>query len=732
MDITLYEKVNKQKLNEVLVCDNIPGDNIEWKQKLKTLLTILNKKKLNKQGIEVKYKQKYKYGRYNTNCGLQLIQKDIRKYISGEFYYDLDFVNCHPVILNQLLKNNNAELCFKNNIVNEAMSYLDEYIINRESFLKTNNLTKIDIIKMINNEEFTSKPILKQIHNQIYTELLPVLIKNNKQVYTRIKRERIKDKKDYNHNGSFIAHYLQNIENNMLMILYNRLNEKGFIVGSLMFDGLLVESNNVDVNELKKELDECKKLIKENLGYDIDIVFKSTETDWIPNIPEMVNLNETELNYEDTYNPKTNINLYTNCFKEDIDGKKYIDEDEFIKLVKYLNRYICMVNKPKCFGWRDNVSDNFVLIKSLPLDRIRRGLGVNLNWLDSDIALKYDKFDFIVDESELKPGIYNTYTRPKMIKIEDSLENISPKFYEYLKVMSDSNSLIFEYLINYISKMFQVGMTKQTLVLMGEKGTGKSSFGDILATLIGYEYYTKVDDITHLSNNFNSIFEKSIITVIEEVVSNAGEYHSVQSKLKSLTTDKPIRIEKKGIDSYMSSSNNNFIICTNECNPVKITKDNRRYMVIKMPNTLQNNNIFFRDLKLEVKENIEKIRYYFYKYKYIEDLNSIRPTTDAEKELMELNKSPVQEFLVEYDYKDIPLSIVYEYYREFCKNNNYKSTSSKYFSTELKKFGLETIRIYNKKTKTKDRYIIKIDEFGDNVITEIDKDSETSDYNIDL
>ena len=74
---------------------------------------------------------------------------------------------------------------------------------------------------MINNEN-CSKDYFKPIHNQIYKELLPNLVKNNKMLFTRIKNQR-KKKKDYNHNGSFLSQYLQNIENDMLQVLYNYL-----------------------------------------------------------------------------------------------------------------------------------------------------------------------------------------------------------------------------------------------------------------------------------------------------------------------------------------------------------------------------------------------------------------------------------------------------------------------------------------------------------------------------
>ena len=37
--------------------------------------------------------------------GLQGFPREIRKYLSNEFYVDLDIVNCHPVIIENVLRN---------------------------------------------------------------------------------------------------------------------------------------------------------------------------------------------------------------------------------------------------------------------------------------------------------------------------------------------------------------------------------------------------------------------------------------------------------------------------------------------------------------------------------------------------------------------------------------------------------------------------------------------------
>ena len=120
--------------------------------------------------------------------------------------------------------------------------------------------------------------------------------------------------------------------------------------------------------------------------------------------------------------------------------------------------------------------------------------------------------------------------------------------------------------------------------------------------LVGEKYTCKIEDIKRLDNKFNVFLKSSILCNVEEVVCNAGDYHSVQSKLKSLITENTMMIEPKGVDSYMIDVSCNFIISTNENNPVKITEDNRRFCVLDFSNARRNDSEFFGNLETVIRE----------------------------------------------------------------------------------------------------------------------------------
>jgi hypothetical protein len=707
MDITLNEKVDKVKLMEVIQCDNIPFekcDDLTWREDFKKTLKTYYKKHNGSKGTQVRYKQTDKYGRFNASCGLQSFQKDVRKYISGDYYIDLDFINCHPVILNQLLKSNNSKLTSTKIVKQPGFSLLEQYVKDRPTYLEKHKISKTDVIKLLYSET-CSKTFFKDIHAQIYQELIPELTKQNKTLLARIKAKRKKDKKDYNHLGSFLSSYLQNIENDMLQSLYNSLNKKGFRVGSLMFDGLMVEKiDNETEQELRAILPELVENIREETGYSINIDFKSTKTDWIPNVP----IAEPTKEVDKEIPTKFSIEKWKQLSKVQESserGMMVINPEKLEEFVEYTNNFVCLFERPHCYGWRDRTNEDFDMRH---WGAIENRTGKNMKfWLESDLKLQYKKAVFIVDESDTKEleGNYNKYKRPAHKVFDGNIEEILPTYFDFIKrIISDNCPEKYRYYTNRLAKMVQKGRSEQLLVLMGDKGIGKSSENDITAQIIGREYSQIVSDINQVSSNFNSLFEKSIVTSIEEIVTNAGDYHSVQSKLKSLVTEPYHKIEKKGIDSYMAPNHNNFTLNTNGENPVHVTKDNRRNAIFKVSNAEQNNNVYFKKLKEEVAENIEYLRHYYYTIPFIDNLNSIRPVTKEEIEMMDLNKQAVEIYIEDDLILDKPetlFSSVYNRYKDYCKENSYKVQQNKYFSQTLKRYGLETY----KKGRRKDVYI---------------------------
>ena len=695
--ITLYEKINRDRLEEVLLCSNIfetsdGDDDIEdleqEEMKMKTMLETFFRMTETPKGIKINYTQKFGYGRFSSKNGLQRCKKNIRCYIAGEEYLDLDIENCHPVLLSQLCRIKKID----------CGDQLREYVADKNGFIQKYKLkNKKTFIAMMNNS-ILYDDTFKETHDIIYNYLFPVLQKENKALYNRVKKEKMKSNKENpNVEGAFISLYLQNLENKILQVILPFLGSKGFVVGVMMYDGCMIEKNDAFDDEVMRE---CETHIKEQTGYSIRLTLKSTETPWRPIIEQGQILHEEP---PEKFSNEKFDRLAYDMYERDNDGKQTgeINTILYKRFVKYVNKFACRFEDPHCYGWREYSNSFFRMRKYNDIKDIIPSSKELTLWKKNDLQLKYAGMVFAVDKNdprleggEFKTPAYNRYIRPPTEPYDGDIETICPTFFYFLRdIICGCDEKLYVYLIHYISKMIQVGFTKQILVLMGEMGVGKGTFCEILTMLIGgIQYCNTINDIQRLENKFNAYSQTSILTIIEEVVSNAGDFHRINNILKSLATEKNTMIEKKGFDSFMDESNNNIVINSNHSNPIHLNNQNRRAGVLYVPTTVKKNYVFFNKLRKEAEDNIVYLRHYFNTFDYTEDLNSIRPTTEAEIGIQQINKSPIElfvedELVLKGDTND-PYrrsSYIYEFYKDFCFTKGYKKVNEKIFKVEMER-----------------------------------------------
>ena len=88
---------------------------------------------------KITYNKSSKFGRvYSKNgLGLQSLRREIRHTLSSDYYIDIDIVNCHPEILNQVFIMNNSKYKYlhayckqRDKIIKQVM---DIYNVNRDT-----------------------------------------------------------------------------------------------------------------------------------------------------------------------------------------------------------------------------------------------------------------------------------------------------------------------------------------------------------------------------------------------------------------------------------------------------------------------------------------------------------------------------------------------------------------------------------------------------------------------
>jgi hypothetical protein len=159
--------------------------------------------------------------------------------------------------------------------------------------------------------------------------------------------------------------------------------------------------------------------------------------------------------------------------------------------------------------------------------------------------------------------------------------------------------------------------------------------------------YCYVDECgNRIGSRFNSYECGKLLGWFEEVLNNNGEFHSRNELMKNKITDKDTLIEQKGIDPYTAKNQCNYCFSTNGSNPVKIEKNEERYLVLKVNPKMKAQKEYFTRIFEIIKTNIEELRFYFENREVkFNDLKVVE--TDASKNLVWLNSNNTQNFIDE-------------------------------------------------------------------------------------
>jgi len=319
----------------------------------------LNNGKLENNERIITYKKPYiKYSRSYPNKALGLIgfSKELRHTLVSDTYIDIDIVNCHPIMLYQIL-NDNGVSCDK----------LKDYILNRDIWIKevmeTYNCSRDEakelFIILLYGGSFKTwikeKKISKDFKEtsniiEFSKELVRVsryIVSKNKHIEKVVLKninskcdEKEKQKELRKLNSKVVSHFLQEMECRVIEVVYNYCVSKGYIINnvcSLCYDGIMLQKHLVnDVGKLCQELnDEVKK----KMGFDLKFIEKKMDMGY-----SLQEINENQLSREEINEIKVE-NYKT--IKEKYDA---VFEDGFKINTSGTDAYMAKLFKKVCFN----------------------------------------------------------------------------------------------------------------------------------------------------------------------------------------------------------------------------------------------------------------------------------------------------------------------------------------------------------------------------------------------
>ena len=722
--LTLSEPVDMNILDK-LINSNLLKDNFnnpickiyntsERQQLIKYKQLIKN----GKAKVEYNKSKGMKWGRVlpKNACGLFSIRRNLRHTLAKNNFVDIDIVNCHPVLLHQICKSNKI-----------SCEHLEDYVLNRHVHLER-------IMKNFNVEKDTSKNLFIRIlylgcfenwikdnkienkNNDNYVDKLQkelnnicqIIVLNNPEVEKAVKKYKMKNTKDYKI-GCVLSYYLQEYENQILETIYEYCYKNNYITNNeavLCADGLMI-SKNLYKPEL---LEQLKKLIKEKFGFNLDFIQKEMNEDYLDILDEHIINNDDDENYE------------TIKFKFERNNFKLLNPISYVTIDQ--NKELIIRKKTDFINVYENLHYEKISFNDEG-EIIKTKKNFVSDWLKDENVKTYERIDFL-PKLEAPKNIYNTFTQFEAEKIttKKNLFFSNSLMYKHIKNLCGNDDACYDYFIKFLAQKVQkpTQITRTSIVLQSIDGCGKDTFLNWFGnSILGKKYYVNTESIDLIFGRFNGLIQDKVLIVINET--SGKDTFNLSDKIKASITNEVNTIEKKGYESFNNTNCISYIFLSNNKNPVKVSENDRRFVIFECNGKIANNYDYFTALNKEIEsKEYDKIFYDLLMSTPIDgyDFTNNRPKTNAYNNIKESTKSPIISFYEDliFKYEDtflIGASELYNKFTTFLKSNNfnYEYNNTK-FSIELKQHENYIIK---SRTKKGIYYNIKINELKNHLIS---------------
>jgi hypothetical protein len=475
----------------------------------------------------------------------------------GEYYYDLDIVNCHFVLLAQFAKK----------LFNKDMPEVERYIDNREEFLRIaggdRETAKSEIIKILyggsTKNEFLlplskeTRTFSKQLSGMPqYAELFNA-VKHEDNVY-----------------GTFLSYVLQTEERKCMLSMKGSLERQNWSVDVLCYDGLMIRKRDSDLNAAMRKTEQD---VEAETGYKVSIVNKEMSSFEIPVLMDEVVKGVTRAAYE-TMKAEFEMNNFY-----------YMPTNEFVEVRgrEMLRMKIDHAREYYSSVWRFVHSDKFEDYTS---------------FFD---VWRQDATRRIIRSFDMKPNDDPSVfvLAPSFAWMEEAEGGVGAveKFQELIRLFGneEQQNYITKWLAQLIQKPFEPVGT--SIVVTGPKGTGKDTpfdfflqyvFGESYSrnyTCGGSQFFDKHDE-----GRMNRFFCK-----VEEA--NPEIFRKNADKFKSIITANTEMFNGKNQKPIVAANYNRFLLTCNSGCPVEMTDGERRFVILQCSRERKGDSAYWTEVR---------------------------------------------------------------------------------------------------------------------------------------
>jgi hypothetical protein len=202
-------------------------------------------------------------------------------------------------------------------------------------------------------------------------------------------------------------------------------------------------------------------------------------------------------------------------------------------------------------------------------------------WLDDRRRRQYLGGVIFDPTGKVRDGFWNLWTGFPV----DPAEGDWSLMREHIRlVICDGNEALFEYLLNWLARMFQQPhlQGEVAIVLRGKKGSGKGILFRWIVTAWG-QHGIHISSGNHLVGRFNAHLRDCVCVFADEAFFAGDRQH--EGVLKALVTEPTVMVEGKYRDAVQAPNMTHILMASNDEWVIPASADERRYLVLDVPST---------------------------------------------------------------------------------------------------------------------------------------------------
>lgn len=555
-------------------------------------------------------KRQTKY--YQKSCGVgrmfggpsfQGMRRELRHTLAREVCHDLDFVNCHPVLLEQYCQKHEIEAPTLRDFVQNRSTWLDLYMTKaqcdkaeakkvflmfvngggQDAMIRTQDSRIAEFyceMKRIRNTVMHQRPDLLQIAKSQGKPNLP---------------------------GSTTNLLLCDLENTCLLAMIDKLKLKKVHVCTPVFDGVMVKKGTYDVQQLIGELE---TYVAQTTGYTLKVSVKSMDEGISEeHLATLRAIPRTEVDGS-VGAPITSAECRAPVATEKAAAYMAIKAEFEQTHFKCANGYY---RRDPIKGWtsvtRGNLVDTYENMQCSQLNK--KGESVNDGfvkcWMRDPDIRQYEHVDYYPPPIEcparhfnLWDGIYidvisRNWSEEKKRGTDSQRANALKLRQHFLRLYSKPGQS--EYMRNWYAHAYQRPGEKPdvTPIIQGTQGSGKSAELDAHNAMIGEAHSMVTENMqVDVFGPFNATMTGKLFVVLDEA--DLSQTRDLKNRIKGAITKKTIVINAKGQNHVTYRDFSRFIMPTNESNAVSIEHGDRRFVVFKVSDEMIGQREYFADM----------------------------------------------------------------------------------------------------------------------------------------